>query len=183
VSEAASSYAGNIATPRVKTLIASLTQLIEELEARGATNAFTDHEIWPRIAKTCGFYCDYAVLQDTALEPGILFTWTTSGQPRTTYLEYDVVAFLQDWLDSDQASNARQSLAGRDGLHVLTLMASRDGPASGMIHTLEETPGEIPATALRLPPEVDVLIVATSAEVLRFALHDGWSRCNAPPSQ
>lgn len=64
---------------------------------------------------------------------------------------------------------------------MLVLMASLDGPASGLIHTVQETPGEVPAAALRLPDEIDILIVAADTDVLRFAPADGWSRHNAPP--
>jgi hypothetical protein len=115
-----------------------------------------------------------------ALAPGILLSGSIGEQSRTTGLDYDVTAFLQDWLDSNEATNARQSLAARVAVHVLVLIASPDGPAAGLIHTLQETPGEVPAAALRLPDDVDVLIVATNTDVLRFTASDGWSRDTAP---
>lgn len=96
---------------------------------------------------------------------------------------YGVTAFLQDWLDSDQATNARQSLAGRAGIQVLVLMASPDGPASVLIHTLQAAPAKSPAPHSDLPDDIDVLIVATNTDVLHFTPHDGWSRHDAPPLQ
>lgn len=181
VSAAHQTYDGNPKTPRVDTLIDALTQLIGELESRDITDAFTDHDNWPRIAKIIGFYGHCAVLPDTGMEPGILLTGTMSEQGRTTHLDDDVSTFLQDWLDSDQSDNARRSLAGRAGVHVLVLVPSLDGPAAGMIHTLLETPGNAaPTTALRLPDEIDALIAVTNTEVLHFDGH-GWSRHSTPP--
>jgi hypothetical protein len=181
VSAAADTYDGNPMTPAVKTLIASLTKMIEDLESRGFTDSFADHDNFEKYATSLGFYCHFAVLPDTPLEPGILLSGTISEQSRTANLDYDVTAFLQDWLDSDRATNVRQSLAGRAGVHVLILMASPDGPASGLIHTMQETPGKVPAAVLRLPHDIDVLIVATNTDILRFTPHDGWSPHTAPP--
>lgn len=181
VSRAAATYDGSRKTPVVKTLVARLTQIISDLESRGITNAFADHDNFPKYAKEFGFYFDCAVLPDAKLEPGILLTGTLTEHPRTLDLDGDVAALLQDWLDSEQAANARQSLAGRPGTRVLVLMASLDGPAGGLVHALHETPGEVPTTALQLPDDIDVLIVATDYDVVRFTPHDGWSRHTAPP--
>ncbi|WP_156035725.1 hypothetical protein [Mycobacterium sp. TKK-01-0059] len=180
LSAAHQAYEGRPESPRVKTLIDSLTQFIGELESRGITDAFTDHDNWPRFAKMAGFYGHCTVLPDTGMQPGILFTGTMSEQPRTTHLDHDVAAFLQDWLDSEQSDNARRSLAGRAGVHVLALVASLDGPASGMIHTLMENPGTAPTAAVRLPAEIDILIAVTNTDVLRFTTSDGWSRQSVP---
>ncbi|UBV20314.1 MULTISPECIES: helix-turn-helix domain-containing protein [Mycolicibacterium] len=180
VSAAAGEYAGRSATPKAKTMLDSITDLVRQLEARGVDDAFADAEIWERVAKVLGFYGHCAVLGGTSLEPGILFTGTVSGQARTLDLELDVVAVLQCWLDSEQSRNARESLAGRDGAHVLALVPHRDGPASSMLQTLGDTRGEIPTTALQLPHDIDVLIVVTDAEVLCFTAADGWSRRPLP---
>ncbi|MEU0498011.1 hypothetical protein [Mycobacterium sp. NPDC006124] len=181
VSRAAATYDRNRKTPEVKTLIATLTQIITDLESRGITNAFTDHDNFPKYAQALGFYFDCAVLPDTTLEPGILLTGTITEHPRTLDLDGDVAAPLAKWLKSDQAENAEQSLAGRPGTHVLVLMASLDGPAAGLVHALHETPGEVPTSALTLPEDIDVLIVATDYDVVCFTPHDGWSRHTAPP--
>lgn len=173
VSAAHQAYGGNPTAPRVKTLTDSLTRIVGELESRGLTDAFTDYDNWPRFAKVIGHYGHCAVLDDTDLEPGILFTGTMSEQPRTTHSDDDVAAFLQDWLDSEQSDNARQSLAGRSGVRVLVLVASLDGPAAAMIHTIVETHAA-PTVKLRLPAEIDVLIAVTHADVLRFTTDDGW---------
>lgn len=183
VSAAARTYDGNPETPVVKTLIATLTQMIEDLESRGITDSFADHDNFERYAKALGFYCHCAVLSGAPLDPGILLSGTINEQRRSADLDYDVTACLQDWLDSEHAASARQSLTGRAGIHVLVLMASPDGPAAGMIRTLWESPGEVPAGALRLPDDIDVLILATSTDVLHFTPHDGWSRRNAPTPQ
>ena len=181
VSRAAATYDRNRKTPEVKTLIAALTQIITDLESRGITDAFTDHDNFPTYANALGFYLDCAVLPDTELEPGILLTGTITEHPRTLHLDDDVSALLQDWLDSDQTANAEQSLAGRPGTHVLVLMASLDGPAAGLVHALRETPGEVPTSALRLPDDIDILIVVTDYDVVCFTPDDGWSRHAAPP--
>lgn len=44
-----------------------------------------------------------------------------------------------------------------------------DGPAAAMLRTLAETPGGAIRTPLRLPPEIDALVVDTREEVLHFA--------------
>lgn len=183
VSAAAAVYDGDPETTVVKTLTATLTRIIEDLESRGITDAFADHENFPTYAKALGFYFNCAVLTDSPLEPGILLSGTVSGHSRALDLDYDVTALLQDWLDSEQSANARQSLAGHPGIHVLVLMASLAGPAAGLIHALYETPDEIPTAALRLPDDIDVLIVATNTDVLRFTSADGWSRRSAPDTQ
>lgn len=181
VSVAANSYKGRRRTPRADTMFDSLVELVKDLEARGIKDVMTaDTDTWKRLAKVLGFYGDCAVLDATAWPPGIVFTGALSSHARTLDLEYDVVAFLQEWLDSEQSKKGRDALAGRDGVHVLALVPSRDGPAAGMVQTLMETHGEIPTTALRLPAEVDELIVVTNDEVLRFSPGGGWSRCDAP---
>lgn len=70
VSRAAGAYGGNPKTPEVKTLIATLTQLIEDLESRGITNSLADHENFPKYAKALGFYCNCAVVPDSPLGRG-----------------------------------------------------------------------------------------------------------------
>lgn len=180
VSVAAAVYEGDPETPVVNTLIATLTEMVEDLESRGYTSSLHDHDNFPRYAKELGFYCDLAAQPDSPLEPGILLTGSVIKRPRTLDLDYDVTAPLQDWLDSDQSSNARRSLAGRRGVHVLAVVPSRDGPAATVIDTVRETPGEVPTTALRLPDGIDVLVVVTNTDVLRFTPADGWSRRSAP---
>lgn len=181
VSVAANSYKGRSGTPRANTMFESLIELVKDLEARGIRDVMTaDTDTWQRLTKVLGFYGDCAVLDTTAWAPGILFTGTLSGHARTLDLEYDVVAYLQGWLDSDQSKKGRAALVGGDGVHVLALVPSRDGPAAGMLQTLLETHGEIPTTPLQLPAEVDELIVVTNDEVLRFTPDGGWSRCDAP---
>jgi hypothetical protein len=87
-----------------------------------------------------------------------------------------VVAFLQRWLNSPQADNARQSLAGEAALRCVALVASMEGPAAAMLRTLEETRGEQLRTGLTLPEEIDAVIDITDAEVLDYGLVDGWRR-------
>lgn len=181
VSVAAASFKGRGGTPRANTMVDPLIGLVKDLEARGIQDVMeADTDTWKRLAKILGFYGDCAVLDTTAWAPGIVFTGALSSHARTLDLEYAVVAFLQQWLDSEQSKKGRDSLAGGTGVHVLALVPSRDGPAAGMLQTLMETHGEIPTTALQLPAEVDELIVVTSDEVLRFARNGGWSRCAAP---
>lgn len=177
------SEAGDPETPVVNTLIATLTEMVEDLESRGHTASLQDHDNFPRYAKELGFYCDLAAQPDSLLEPGILLTGSVIKRPRTLDLNYDVTALLQDWLDSDQSLNARRSLAGRGGVHVLVVVPSRDGPAATVIDTVRETPGEVPTIALRLPDGIDVLVVATSTDILRFARDEGWTRHAGPPPQ
>ncbi|MDZ4266663.1 MAG: hypothetical protein U1D00_13385 [Mycobacterium sp.] len=185
VSAAAAVYegdpeAGDPETPVVNTLISTVTEMVESLESRGYTSSLHDHDNFPRYAKELGFYCDLAVQPDSPLEPGILLSGTIVEHSRAHDLDIDVTEFLQEWLDSDQSANALQSLAGRVGVHVLVLMASVDGPAAGLIHTVQETPCEVPTAALRLPAGIDVLVVVTNTDVLRFTPADGWSRRSAP---
>jgi hypothetical protein len=180
VSAAAAAYDGDTQTPQVNTLIATLTQMVEDLESRGYTSSLHDHDNFQRYADALGFYCDLAVQPSSPLEPGILLSGTIAEHSRTLDLDYDVTAVLQEWLDSEHSANARQSLAGRSGVHVLVLMASPDGPAAGLLHTVQETPGKVPVAALRLPDDIDVLIVASNTDVLHFTGREGWSRRSAP---
>ncbi|WP_068019195.1 MULTISPECIES: hypothetical protein [unclassified Mycobacterium] len=109
------------------------------------------------------------------MRPGIFFS-VAHGHSRTTYLEDDVVKFLQSWLNSGYSMNARKSLANEKRKRVVVLVASMDGPAAAMLRTLSETTGVPIPTPLRLPPEIDALIVTTGQEVLYFDPDMGWSR-------
>jgi hypothetical protein len=140
------------------------------LEAKGLDDALLDAEIWPRIAQHIHHDGWCSVIPGGAFAPGIFFADHGYGQERTTYLEDDVVAFLQHWLDSPQADNARQSLAGEAALRCVALVASMEGPAAAMLRTLEETRGEQLRTGLTLPDEIDAVIVITDAEVLDYGL-------------
>jgi hypothetical protein len=51
-----------------------------------------------------------------------------------------------------------------------------DGPAAAVLRTLAETPGVAIRTPLRLPPEIDALVVDTREEVLHFDPSIGWAR-------
>jgi hypothetical protein len=94
-------------------------------------------------------------------------------------LEYDVVGFLQQWLDSRYSANARKSLAAETGIRVVVLAPNMDGPAAAMLRTLAETPGVAIRTPLRLPPEIDALVIDTCEEVLHFDPSIGWARHTA----
>jgi hypothetical protein len=163
-------------TPKVRRLIDALAPLVAQLEAKGLDDALLDSEIWPRIAQLIHHDGWCSVIPGEAFAPGIFFAGHGYGQARTTYLEDDVVAFLQHWLDSPQADNARQSLAGEAALRCVALVASMEGPAAAMLRTLEETRGEQLRTGLTLPEEIDAVVVITDAEVLDYGLVDGWRR-------
>lgn len=173
-------YDGDVEMPELPTLIKTLTPMIEHLESHNLIDSSHDHDGFERWAKVIGFYGHCAVLPGTGLAPGILLTGTISERPHDSDVNYGVVAPLQTWLDSHRVKNAQKSLAGHSEVHVLVLMASPSGPASGLIHTLMRSPGEVPTAALRLPAGVDVLVVATNTDVLRFAPAGGWRRDNVP---
>ena len=65
------------------------------------------------------------------------------GHSRTTYLEHDVVRFLQAWLDSKYATNARKSLAEQLAGILLKGTDHRDGRT---VHARDEH--EHPRTGL-----------------------------------
>jgi hypothetical protein len=176
VSLAISSFEPATATPTVSSLIRSLTPLIERLEANGVADARMDPEIWPAIASLIHYDGACSVIAKGPYPPGILMIGHGYGHARTTDLEADVVAFLQDWITSSHADNARQSLAGENGFRCVVLVASMDGPASAMIRTLAENPGSMLRTPMRLPDEIDAVVVITDDEVLDYGLADGWRR-------
>jgi hypothetical protein len=133
-----SSFEPTTATPKVKPLIRKLTPLLVRLEANGATDARSDPEIWPFVASLLhGGWC--SVIPKSPYPPGILLIGPGYGYERTTDIETDVVAPLQDWLSSKYADNVRQSLGGENGVRCAVLVASMDGPAFAMIRTLAET--------------------------------------------
>jgi len=182
VSDAIESFDGKIPTPKAKSLIESLAPLLADMEARGVTDAFGDERVWPHIRRLLGFQAHCSVIPGAApgRAPGIHFG-VAHGHERTMHLEDDVVTFLQRWLDSDYSMNARNSLASdeRKGRRVVALVASMDGPAAAMLRTLSETPGEAIPTPLRLPSEIDAVIVTTGHEVLHFDCDTGWARHTA----
>jgi hypothetical protein len=117
-----------------------------------------------------------ALFREERLPPAFSSPATATARSGQPYLEDDVVAFLQHWIDSPQADNARQSLAGEAALRCVALVASMEGPAAAMLRTLEETRGEQLRTGLTLPDEIDAVIVITDAEVLDYGLVDGSRR-------
>jgi len=115
--------------------------------------------------------------------PGILILGYAWGHSRTTDPERDVVGFIQAWLLSPQAENAKLSLHHeRDVRRVLVLVASMEGPASAMIRTLSEDPEASLRTPLQLPKEIDAVVVIAADEVLDYGLVDGWRRRPARPA-
>lgn len=176
VSAAIESFDGRTKAPRADALIASLTPLLKDLEARGVTDAFGDDRVWPHMRRLLGFQGHCSMIPAAAgMEPGV-FLSVSHGHSRTTYLEYDVVGFLQQWLDSRYSVNARKSLAAETRIRVVVIAPSMDGPAAAMLRTLAETPGVGIRTPLRLPPEIDALVVDTRDEVLHFDPSIGWAR-------
>jgi hypothetical protein len=178
VSDAIESFDGNTKTPRADSLIKSLTPLLKDLEARGVNDAFGDDRSWFHITRLLGSGAHCSVVPDAVaagMKPGI-FLSVAHGHSRTMYLEDDVVTFLQGWLDSEYSTNARESLAREKRSRVVALVASIDGPAAAMLRTLSETAGVAIPTPLRLPSEIDALIVTTGQEVLHFDRGAGWSR-------
>src|ERR1700680_503895 len=82
---------------------------------------------WPVVASLLHHDGVCSVMPKGAFPPGILLIGHGYGHERTTDIETDVVAFLQDWLSSSHADNARQSLAGENGVRCAVLVASMDG--------------------------------------------------------
>lgn len=179
VSDAIESFDEATGTPNAKSLVKSLTPLLKNMEARGVTNAFADQLcVWPHISTLLGVGAHCSVIPEAVnkgMKPGIYLA-VSHGHSRTTYLEDDVVTFLQRWLDSEHSTNARESLAGETRKRVVGLSASMDGPAAPMLRTLAESPDVAIPTALRLPPDIDALIVTTGQEVLLFDRITGWHR-------
>lgn len=179
LSDAIESFDTTTETPHAKSLIASLTPLLKDMEERGVTDAFADQlRVWPHIRELLGAGAHCSVIPDAVaagMKPGI-FLALSHGHSRSTYLEDDVVTFLQTWLDSAHSNNARESLAGEKGKRILGLATTMDGPAARMLRTLSETRDVAIPTPLRLPPEIDALIVTTAHEVLLFDRITGWQR-------
>ena len=75
--------------------------------------------------------------------------------------------------------NARKSLAAEKGIRVVVLVPNIDGPAAAMLRTLAETSGAAISTALRLPPEIDALVVTAGEEIIHFDPGTGWTRHTA----
>ena len=178
VSAANESFNGKTKTPRADTLIDLLAPLLKDLEARRVTDAFGDDRVWPHMKRLLGFQGHCSVIPVAGMEPGIFFS-ASYGHSRTTYLEDDVVGFLQQWLDSKHAVNARKSLAAEKGIRVVVLVPNINGPAAAMLRTLAETSGAAISTALRLPPEIDALVVTAGEEIIHFDPGTGWTRHTA----
>lgn len=169
-------------TPSLKQMVRKLTPLLERLEARGLTDALQDSWIAGEVASLTGQLSSCSVMPEAPWPgPGIVVFGYGHGHSRTTNLESDVVAFLQEWLSSSASENAKQSLANEGERHrVVVLVASPDGPSSGMVRTLSENPDTPLQTPLRLPANIDALIVITPYEVLDYGLTDQWRRERLP---
>lgn len=160
-------------TPALKTLLADLTHELRRLEKHHETereiNAGDDLAI-RRL--THSWVC--SSIPDSPFEPGIFFI-ESHGTVRTTDLETDVVHFLGAWLDSKSAANLRASLAAESGRRIAVLIADSNGPAEGMIRTLQEDAGT-PVTPLTLPSEIDVVVLIAGNCVLDYDAVNGWQR-------
>jgi hypothetical protein len=98
------------------------------------------------------------------------------GYDRTTDPERDVVALVQEWLDSQHADNLKRSLRNAKKMRVAALVASMDGPARALISTLAESPDARLLTPLQLPAEIDAVVVIAGPEALDYGIADGWRR-------
>ncbi|MGV0737519.1 hypothetical protein ABQF35_11165 [Mycobacterium syngnathidarum] len=95
------------------------------------------------------------------------------GYERTTDPERDVVALVYEWLDSQKADNLKRSLRNSDTVRVAALVASPDGLAHALINTLAESPEALLLTPMRLPAEIDVVVVIAGPEVLDYGILEG----------
>jgi hypothetical protein len=176
ISEAHASFRGGIPTPQAKVLVKELGSLLRAFETDGIMDAGGR----PEVHRLTGGYTCAAVPVSPNGTPGIMFS-TAVGTRRTTNIDLDVVEFLQDWLDSPESTNLRESLAGEPLWRVAVLIADSGGPASGMLRTLMDTTDGpvVPKAELRLPPEIGSLILVAGNDVLDFGLADGWRRRSA----
>lgn len=164
-------FAAGGVSPKLDRLIRDFTVELERLEAAGITEGGNDF----RIRQLTHSWTCSAVPNSQRLGPGILISESHGGS-RSTDIETDVVWFIADWLASDHAENLRDSFRAETGQRVAVLVADRDGPAEGVIRTLDENDA-CPATPLGVPAEVDaVILVAGVQHVLDFGLADGWRR-------
>ncbi|WP_141214735.1 MULTISPECIES: hypothetical protein [unclassified Rhodococcus (in: high G+C Gram-positive bacteria)] len=160
-------------TPALKSLVADLTAELERLERNHQTEREINagHDLAIR-QLTHSWVC--SSVPDSPFDPGIIFT-DSHGTSRTTDLETDVVHFLGQWLDSDLAANLRASLAAEPWRGIAVLIADSNGPAEGMIRTLQEDDGT-PVTPLTLPSEIDVVILIAGNYILDYDAVNGWQR-------
>ncbi|OZF01347.1 hypothetical protein CH299_12030 [Rhodococcus sp. 14-2686-1-2] len=160
-------------TPVLKTLLRDLTTELKRLERDHATQNEVNGGHDPAIRRlTHSWVC--SSIPDSPFEPGIFFT-DSHGTLRTRDLETDVVRFLSEWLDSGLAANLRLSLRAESGRRIAVLLADSDGPAEGMIRTLQEG-AAVPVTSLPLPAEIDAVILIAGSHVLHYDGINGWRR-------
>lgn len=184
VTEAVNSHDRAANAPAVKHLVKKLTPLLLELEERRSSAASADPHIWTRVRELLPHDTQLLAIPTQVphpFAPGLVLNGDIHWQERTAEIDWDVAEFLQHWLHSEHASNARDSLAAEKGLkRCVILIAELDGPAAKVVHTLAENPDALPATALSLPPEIDAVIVVSGSDIIDFGVADGWRRHTYP---
>lgn len=163
-------------TPEARKLIRPLTRLLEQLEAEGISDINENWRSREAAVSLIGFGSCCVYPPGGPYPPGILMIGHASGYRRTTDPERDVVALLQEWLDSRHADNLKRSLMNADAVRVAALVASTDGPAHALISTLAESPEAGLLTPLQLPDEIDAVVVIAGPEVLDYGIVEGWRR-------
>ncbi|MBX9918754.1 hypothetical protein OS122_26225 [Mycolicibacterium mucogenicum] len=167
---------GQADTPKARTLIRLLTQLLERLEAEGISDINQNWRARGAAAGLIGFGSCCVYPAGGPYPPGILMIGHAYGHDRTTDPERDVVALVQEWLDSQQSENVKRSLGNANTVRVAAFVASMDGPAHALINTLAKSPEARLLTPLQLPDEIDVVVVIADDEVLDYGLVEGWRR-------
>lgn len=184
VTEAVNSHDRAAPAPAMKHLVKKLTPLLRELDKRRSSDAFADPHIWPRVRELLPHDTQLLAIPTHVPQPfapGLVLIGDGYWQERAAEIDWDVAEFLQRWLHSEHASNARDSLASEHGRkRCVILIAELDGPAAKVVHTLAEDPDALPTTALSLPPEIDAVIVVSGSHVIDFGVGDGWRRHTYP---
>ncbi len=163
-------------TPRARKLIRPLTLLLERLEAEGISDINQNWRARGAAVDLIGFGSCCVYPAGGPYPPGIFMIGHSYGYERTTDPERDVVALVQEWLDSQKADNLKRSLRNANAVRIAALVASPDGPAHALINTLAESPEARLHTPLRLPAEIDVVVVIAGPEVLDYGIVEGWRR-------
>ncbi|MCA9834766.1 MAG: hypothetical protein KC435_12515 [Thermomicrobiales bacterium] len=163
--------------PRFDTMLPALEVALAQLEAEGIDHFWRNGAVSAAVGyPVSGGTVPAPSSGQRRFGPGVLLNEAYGGV-RSTDLDIDVAAFLNEWLSSERSSNARESLRAETGWRIVALVADSIGPSKDMLATLRDS-DVAPSASLNLPAEIDevVLIAWSPRVILTYSHRDGWHR-------
>ncbi|WFS11946.1 hypothetical protein [Rhodococcus aetherivorans] len=178
VSAAAAVFSERAPVPILKRIAQELGPILVRLEQKGIRDA--RQADWRTQVQIGALLHDGAchVLDDAPFGPGILLAGYMHGHRRPHDIDTAVRDQLQYWVDTE-STNMRASLAAEELLRCGVVVAPIRGASFALVRSLTEDfndPSALPSVPLKLPGEIQTLLVVAGDHALRFTPPNTWHR-------